>query len=53
MKDHGFANVLYSLGIANPGAMRIRNYPNFLRQFQKDMPLKKAKGPLRARRSYR
>ena len=46
MKDHGFANVLYSLGIANPGAMRVRNYPNFLRQFQKDMPLKKAKGPL-------
>ena len=46
MKDHGFANVLYSLGIANPGAMRIRNYPNFLRQFRKDMPLKKGKRPL-------
>ena len=35
MKDHGFANVLYSLGIQNPGALRIRNYPNFLRQFKK------------------
>ena len=36
MKDHGFANVLYSLGIQNPGALRIRNYPNFLRQFKKE-----------------
>ena len=37
MKTHGFADVLYSLGIANPGAMRIRNYPNFLRRFRKDV----------------
>jgi hypothetical protein len=36
MKKHGFTNVLYSFGIQNPGALRIRNYPNFLRQFQKD-----------------
>jgi hypothetical protein len=36
MQHHGFADVLYSLGIANPGAMRIRNYPRFLRQFRKD-----------------
>jgi hypothetical protein len=35
MKEHGFANVLYSLGIQNPGALRIRNYPNLLRQFRK------------------
>jgi hypothetical protein len=36
MKEHGFANVLYSLGIQNPGALRIRNYPNFLRQLKKE-----------------
>jgi hypothetical protein len=36
MRTHGFANVLYSLGIQNPGALRIRNYPNFLRQFKKE-----------------
>jgi hypothetical protein len=36
MEDHRLANVLYSLGIQNPGALRIRNYPNFLRQFKKD-----------------
>jgi hypothetical protein len=36
MQEHGFANVLYSLGIQNPGALRIRNYPNFLRQFKKE-----------------
>ena len=41
MKTHGFADVLYSLGVANPGAMRIRNYPNFLRQFRKGVQPKK------------
>jgi hypothetical protein len=46
MRKHGFANVLYSLGIANPGALRIRNYPNFLRQFQKDAARHKRKPPL-------
>jgi heme peroxidase len=46
MRKHGFANVLYSLGIANPGALRIRNYPNFLRQFQKDAARHKPKPPL-------
>jgi hypothetical protein len=35
MEDHGFANVLYSLGVQNPGDLCIRNYPNFLRQFKK------------------
>jgi hypothetical protein len=46
MIEHGLTNVLYSLGIANPGALRIRNYPNFLRQFQKDTPRGKPKTPL-------
>jgi hypothetical protein len=36
MQKHGFVDVLYSLGIANPGAIRLHNYPNFLRQFNKD-----------------
>jgi hypothetical protein len=35
MHKHGFTNLLYSFGTANPGAIRIRNYPNFLRKFQK------------------
>jgi hypothetical protein len=35
MQKHGFTNLLYSFGIANPGAIRIQNYPNFLRKFQK------------------
>src|SRR5262249_55509238 len=46
MKEHGFTNVLYSLGIANPGKLRIRNYPNFLRKFQKDAPRGEPKIPL-------
>jgi Animal haem peroxidase len=46
MKDHGFANVLYSLGIQNPGALRIRNYPNFLRQFKKAKRRNEADIPL-------
>jgi Animal haem peroxidase len=36
MQRHGFVDVLYSLGIANPGAIRLHNYPNFLRRFEKD-----------------
>ena len=36
MQEHGFVDVLYSLGIANPGAIRLHNYPNFLRKFEKD-----------------
>jgi hypothetical protein len=36
MQAHGFANLLYSFGTAHPGAIRLYNYPNFLRQFQKD-----------------
>jgi hypothetical protein len=31
-----FADLLYSFGIAHPGAITIRNYPNFLRQLEKD-----------------
>ena len=46
MRRDDLANVLYSLGIANPGALRIRNYPNFLRQFQKDAARHKRKPPL-------
>jgi hypothetical protein len=36
METHGFANLLYSFGTAHPGAIRLYNYPNFLRQFRKD-----------------
>jgi hypothetical protein len=35
MTRHGFVDVLYSYGVANPGAIRLHNYPNFLRAFQK------------------
>jgi len=35
MQKHGFANLLYSFGVANPGAIRLHNYPNFLRRFEK------------------
>jgi hypothetical protein len=35
MQKHGFVDLLYSFGIANPGAIRIHNYPNFLRKFDK------------------
>jgi hypothetical protein len=35
MQKHGFVDVLYSFGVAHPGAIRIHNYPNFLRKFQK------------------
>jgi hypothetical protein len=36
MKDHGFTNLLYSFGTSHPGAIRLHNYPNFLRRFEKD-----------------
>ncbi len=36
MQSHGFANLLYSFGTAHPGAIRLYNYTNFLRQLQKD-----------------
>ncbi|WLB09526.1 peroxidase family protein [Bradyrhizobium elkanii] len=36
MQAHGFVNLMYSFGTANPGAIRLYNYPNFLRQFRKD-----------------
>jgi hypothetical protein len=40
MLKHGLADLLYSFGIANPGAMTLRNYPDFLRQLRKrDEPL--------------
>jgi len=35
MRKHRFVDMLYSFGIANPGAIRLYNYPNFLRQFTK------------------
>jgi hypothetical protein len=36
MEQHGFTNLLYSFGTTHPGAIRLHNYPNFLRQFEKD-----------------
>ena len=36
MQAHGFADLLYSFGTAHPGAIRLYNYPDLLRQFQKD-----------------
>ncbi len=36
METHGFENLLYSFGTAHPGAIRLHNYPNFLRRFRKD-----------------
>jgi hypothetical protein len=36
MEEHGFTNLLYSFGISHPGAIRLHNFPNFLRQFKKD-----------------
>ena len=36
MQAHGFANLLYSFGTAHPGAIRLYNYPKFMRQFRKD-----------------
>ncbi|OKO74556.1 peroxidase family protein [Bradyrhizobium sp. AS23.2] len=36
MQTHGFVNLLYSFGTAHPGAIRLHNFPNFLRQFRKD-----------------
>lgn len=36
MQTHGFVNLLYSFGTVHPGAIRLHNYPNFLRQFRKD-----------------
>ena len=36
MEDHGFTNLLYSFGTGHPGAIRLHNFPNFLRRFEKD-----------------
>jgi Animal haem peroxidase len=35
MEEHGFTNLLYSFGTSHPGAIRLYNYPNFLRRFEK------------------
>jgi hypothetical protein len=35
MRRHRFVDMLYSFGIAYPGALRLHNYPNFLRQLRK------------------
>jgi len=36
MEEHGFTNLLYSFGTGHPGAIRLHNFPNFLRRFEKD-----------------
>ena len=36
MRRIGLANALYSFGIAHPGAITLHNYPNALRQFNRD-----------------
>ena len=36
MQRHGFTNLLYSFGISHPGAIRLHNFPNFLRRLEKD-----------------
>jgi hypothetical protein len=36
MAEHGLTNLLYSFGTSHPGAIRLHNYPNFLRQLKKD-----------------
>jgi hypothetical protein len=40
VQRHGMADLLYSFGVAHPGAITLRNYPNALRRLQKpDEPL--------------
>jgi hypothetical protein len=36
MRETGLANVLYSLGIAYPGAITLHNFPNSLMKFERD-----------------
>src|SRR5205823_612817 len=36
MRRIGLTNALYSFGIAHPGAITLHNYPNALRQFNRD-----------------
>jgi hypothetical protein len=35
LEELGVANALYSLGIANPGAITLHNYPRFLQHFER------------------
>jgi hypothetical protein len=35
LEEMGVANALYSLGIANPGAITLHNYPRFLQHFDR------------------
>ena len=35
LKELGFANAFYSLGIAHPGAITLHNYPRFLQEFKR------------------
>ena len=35
LKELSVANAIYSLGVANPGAITIHNYPNFLRNLKR------------------
>src|SRR5262249_30436427 len=34
LKDYSLAEAVYSCGIANPGAVKLQNYPQFLRSLQ-------------------
>lgn len=36
MRSTGLSNVIYSFGVANPGAITLHNFPNGLRQFVRD-----------------
>ncbi|MFE0381752.1 peroxidase family protein [Streptomyces inhibens] len=36
MRKTGLANSLYSLGIANPGAIKLHNFPRALQEFERD-----------------
>jgi hypothetical protein len=35
LQEFGVANTLYSLGLGNPGLVRLHNYPRFLQHFQR------------------
>jgi hypothetical protein len=35
LEELGVANALYSLGVANPGAITLHNYPRFLQHFER------------------
>jgi hypothetical protein len=43
--DYSFADVVYSFGLANPGAIRLRNYPQFLRDLRLPPSAESPDGP--------